>query len=335
MALAAILAFAICRWLGLHRGFFAVITALLTVRAGGGNLLDRLVGIGAGIGVALALSWLVRYHVPPTVLVALAMLPLCYLVARYRKYQIAPIIAIVVLSAGMMMNSALNFLLTRLIEVGIGFCVGTLVSLLVFRRTLDRRSRQHAADMLRGCGALFTAAVTLRGAGRDQGLRTQLRNDLRLVSVTSPVASGPGRRIRRNHILAMQRLQLDLMFVHQALTDLKLAWRARARATLDHLAHGFETLCREGATALLTDGPAPDFGAFDTAVRALNGLRAVSGMPLGNDANLALPFLLMRLRADLYEILAFYTITTLGQDTDLDADHSENSVPALTAAAWD
>ena len=330
MALAAIGAFAICRAVGLHNGFFAILTALLMVRPSGtskSSLLDRLVGVGVGVGVALGLHWLLHSRAPEIVQVALAMVPLCYLVARFRKYQIAPIIAIAVLSAGMGMNSALHFLLARLLEIGIGFVVGVAVSLVVFRRSRDLRSRQHAADMLRGCGALVVGAASVGRSGRDVGLRNRIRADLRLVTVTSPVLSGPGRKLRRAHIIAMNRLQLDLMFLAQALADLKLAWRARARATLDRLAHSFEMLCREAADAIVGSGPVPDFGSFDAAIRALNVLSASRSMPVGDEANEALPFLLRRLRADLHEVLTGYVVTTNSRDIDVTIEDPADTAP--------
>jgi uncharacterized membrane protein YccC len=333
MTVAAVAAFAVCRALHMHGGFFAVLTALMTTRpsAGGGKaILDRLIGMGAGVAVGLSVVWLQRFHVPPEALVALAMVPLCYMVARFRKYQAAPITAIIVLSAGNAVGMALHSALMRVAEVCIGAGIGFLVSLLVFRRTSDRRSRQHAADVLRGFGALMAGAVTGGPARRDMALRNRLRSDLRMVSVTSRILPGQGRRLGKSHIMSLSRMQQDLLFLARALSEVKLPWRARARSVLERLAHAFESLCGHAAETVLEGGPTPDFGAFDAALRALRALPLQRGMPRGDEANEALPFLLLRLRADLHEVLEGYAGAPEGDAIDAEAESFDDALPGMT-----
>jgi uncharacterized membrane protein YccC len=169
MTLAAVLAYLAVRALHLQGGTFAVLTTLMVTRAGAGGglrpVLDRLLGMAIGAAVGLALIALRFWRVPDPVLVALAMLPLCLVVARFRKFQSAPMTAIIVLSAGAALSSALRMAGTRVAEVCLGAAIGFVVTAIVLRRSTDERSRQHAGAVLTGCGALLAAAAA-RGRAR-------------------------------------------------------------------------------------------------------------------------------------------------------------------------
>jgi uncharacterized membrane protein YccC len=334
MTLAAVLAFAASRALDMHGGFFAVLTALMTTRPGAGGismLRDRLVGMALGIAVGLSLCGARRWHVPEDVLVAIAMAPLCFLVARFRKYQVAPITAIIVLSAGPGVTFALHGVLMRILDVCLGAAIGFAVAAVVMRRSTDARSRQHAANVLNGCGALVVAATAGGGAVRDAALRGRIRSEMRMVMVTGRLLRAGGKTLGRNHIAGFARLQADVTIYARALADLRRPWRARAAPVLERLADSVQSLCATTAEYLCKDAPSPDFASFDAALLALRALSDARGMPLAGDAAAALPFLLLRLRTDLAELVQGYaTLTTDPNDTD---DLSVTILPALALAS--
>jgi uncharacterized membrane protein YccC len=327
MTLAAVLAYLVVRALHLQGGTFAVITSLMVTRAGAAGgvrpVLERLGGMALGAATGAALVGLRLWHVPDPVLVALAMVPLCLVVARFRKFQSAPMTAMIVLSAGAALGSALRLAGLRLAEVCIGAAIGFLVTALVLRRSTDQRSRQHAGAVLTGCGALLAAAAATGRTGRQTALRARIRDDMRLVFATTRlIPRETGRAIDAPQIAALMRLQQDVNFLARAFNELNRPWRARVQPTLERLADAFQAFCAVTATHLTGDTPPPSLDAYDAALRALRTEAAARFMPRADEAALALPFLLTRLRADLIALLPGMPDPDEDEPVILDADPS-------------
>jgi uncharacterized membrane protein YccC len=309
MTLAAVLAYLAVRALHLQGGTFAVLTTLMVTRAGAGGglrpVLDRLLGMAIGAAVGLALIALRFWRVPDPVLVALAMLPLCLVVARFRKFQSAPMTAIIVLSAGAALSSALRMAGTRVAEVCLGAAIGFVVTAIVLRRSTDERSRQHAGAVLTGCGALLAAAAAPGRTGpRQTALRSRIRDDMRLVFATTRlIPKEKGRSIGTGQIAALMRLQQDVNFLARALNEINRPWRTRAQPVLARIADAFQAFCSVTAAHLMGEAPAPSLDGYDAALLALRAESAARFMPRADEAALALPFLLTRLRADLLALL--------------------------------
>jgi uncharacterized membrane protein YccC len=290
-------------------GTFAVLTALMATRQGAGGgfkaVLDRLIGMALGVSVGLALVT-ARPHVPDAVLVTIAMLPLCVVVARFRKYQAAPIGAILVLSAGAVVSTALHAAMMRVSEICLGAAIGIAVSAIVFRRATQDRSIQHAGRVLTGCGALMvTVAARTPAQSRDFALRERIRGDLRLAmksSKATPIGSGP--KLAQTQLIALGRLHTDISGIGRALGETRLAWRDNVQPVLERLADAFQDVCEQLAEHLLgADAAPPSLAVFDGAMVAFRQRAAEQGVQRADEAATALPFLLLQLRADVIDLL--------------------------------
>ena len=307
MTIAAVAAFLASNALHLS-GIWVVLTSLLVARrsANGGmrTVIDRLAGVALGLGMGFALVAMRRWHVPDALLIALATLPLCMLVLRFRKFQAAPISAILVLSTGAALGSALHFALARLGEISLGAAIGLAVGALVLRQSGDQLSRESAARVLTTCDSLLAKVAAGEGSpARHTVLRDRMRADLHQMMATRRALPLPRTddtpaptQILAAHLIALARLQHDVTFFGRVLMDARRPWRLQARPALLTLADAFVNLCAGFADYVQDAAPPPSFTAFDMAVA---GLRRISLDDPLDEACLAVPFVLARLRADL------------------------------------
>jgi uncharacterized membrane protein YccC len=286
-------------------GTFAVLTALMATRQGAGHglraVIDRLIGMALGVSVGLALVT-ARPHVPDAVLVAIAMVPLCVVVAWFKKYQAAPIGAILVLSAGAVVSTALHAAMMRVGEICLGAAIGVAVSAIVFRRTTRDRSILHVGRVLTGCGALMaTVAAKTAGQARDLRLRERIRGELRLAMRGNGAVAANGQKLAQTQLIALGRLHTDIGCVGRAWSETRYTWRAGVQPVLERLADAFADLCDRTAAHLTEGGEPPCLRVFDSAMLAFRE-RAEQGLQRSDYAAIALPYLLMQLRADIMDL---------------------------------
>jgi uncharacterized membrane protein YccC len=318
MTIAAVLAYLLAQSVfHMHGADWAVIASFMTSRGiGGGSkaetakaVLERLGGMLLGMAVGIAAASGRQWHIPEAVLIAAATLPLGIVVARFRRFQTAPMLAIIVLSTGASFGGTVHMAERRLAEIALGATVGIAVAaaaaFLMARYRGSRAARQHAAhalDDLASLIALLTAQHrgVLRQAGR---LRERIRAELRLsVAADKTFAArrtGAGDRLS----MALPRLVADVTLIGRALAGRSIDPDHPAWPQLDDVVQRFANACTVLARHLDDNTAPPSLFDLDAALEALRTDLTQDAMHCNDEGVMALPFLLGRLFADLSDIV--------------------------------
>jgi uncharacterized membrane protein YccC len=147
--LGGLCAFAVAGGLHLPEPAWAVLSALIVMRALPGNTMragrDRLLGTLCGAAIALAATPLRLVATPEPVLLALVLVAASGLAALRPNFRTAPIAAIIVVFAGAGVGAPLLAATLRVAEIGLGAACGLAVSWLVFKASrIARRGRPAA-----------------------------------------------------------------------------------------------------------------------------------------------------------------------------------------------
>jgi uncharacterized membrane protein YccC len=193
MTLAALLAYFSTGLVGLHQGYWAVITCLVIVQGSLGATISagitRVAGtaVGAvlgGIGVLLLRMY---WQLPEWMTLLIVIIPLSLLAASRSIFKLAPLTgALVLLVAG---SSNLAFAISRVAEIILGSAIGVLVSLFVLPERATSVLIDHAASILEQLGEFAAillsepdAPIRERTATKLRAAFAQIQNDLKEVA---------------------------------------------------------------------------------------------------------------------------------------------------------
>ncbi len=295
VTVAAMLAFAIGRILGLQQGYWAVFTAIVVMQAStSGSLLaalDYFVGTlaGAVYGTSVALI-LPTYNVWMLgVALAISVAPLAFLAALRRDFRVAPITAVIVLIIPSLQHvNAFDSALGRVIEIAIGSGTGIVVSRVVFPARTHTVVADTTADILRLSARLVAQLFAGFGEKRDLSAIVRLQDGYRrLVSKLDGVVSDASRE-RANHLSseadakpilqALRRLRSDYAVIGRAgAAPLQEAAGAHLLPALEQLSQSLRAHLGDMAQALNARREPPSLdavtAAFAAYTAAMSGLR--------------------------------------------------------------
>jgi uncharacterized membrane protein YccC len=228
MTLAAMLAYFATGLVGLHHGYWAVITCLVIMQGSLGATISaglaRIAGTAAGAGVGGIGALLLLVHgIPQWLVLLLVTAPLCLLASSRAIFRLAPLTgALVLLLAG---TGSLGFALARVAEIGLGTVIGVLASLMVLPERATAILVAHAASILESLGAHAAGLLSHEDAlahestaAKLRSLFAQLQNDLKEVA-----------QERSAHLLRHDPFADDLCRHLQRLrTDVNMLGRAAA-----------------------------------------------------------------------------------------------------------
>ena len=220
MVLAALLAYFGTALVGLHHGYWAVITCLIIVQGSLGATIGagiaRLAGTAAGVVLGGLGVLLLR--------LLLVIAPAAVLVASKPVYKFAPFTAaLVLLLAG---TGDFVFALDRVAEIALGCGIGILVSLFVLPERATAVLVNHAAAILERLGEF--AVVLLEGTdpAARQGLEwemrqgfAQIQNDLREVAHERSVLLLRSDPFPEQLVRHLQRLRTDVNMLGRAVAQ--------------------------------------------------------------------------------------------------------------------
>jgi len=178
---ASLLAFWIAHMLELHRGYWAVLTAVIIIQVNlGGSLkaaVDRLAGTlsGGAYGALIAILLPETGLLWRTLALALGVAPLALLAAFRPRLRLAPVTAIIVLLGGVSQTTAaLPSAIDRMTEIGLGSAIGFAVSLFVLPTRAHSQLKEDAVGLLESLAELTPLLL----AGLTQPQDSARLNDL-------------------------------------------------------------------------------------------------------------------------------------------------------------
>ena len=266
MTLAALLAYLSTGLVGLHQGYWAVITCLVIVQGSLGATISagvaRVAGtaVGAVIGGIGVLLLRMYWGLPEWMILLIVIIPLSLLAASRSIFRLAPLTgALVLLVAG---SSNLTFALSRVAEIVLGSAIGVLVSLFVLPQRATSVLIEHAASILEQLGEL--SVVLLSGA--DAHARERIAEKLRaafaqIQNDMKEVENERGARLLRNDPFPerlsrhLQRLRTDVNMLGRAVplhadginsTELATSIKLQFIASADTLRSHAKTTRHEG-----------------------------------------------------------------------------------------
>jgi uncharacterized membrane protein YccC len=280
---AALLAFALGRALGLAQGYWAVFTAIIVMQTslGGsfGAALDYFIGTlaGAVYGVAVALILPLGSLGMLGLALAVTVGPLALLAAIRRNFRVAPITgAILLLIPATQQTGVLGPAIGRVIEIAIGSGVGVLVARFVLPARAHNLVAETAADILRLSARLVAVLFAGFGDKRDLTATVRLQDGYRrlLVKLDSVVADAA--RERANHFSAepdaepllrtLRRLRFDFVIIGRAAaTALPPPIGARLLPALNRVSETVRSFLNELASGLAARRAPPIFDAASKA----------------------------------------------------------------------
>jgi uncharacterized membrane protein YccC len=227
MTLAALLAHLSTGLVGLHQGYWAVITCLVIIQGSLGATISagvtRVAGtaVGAVIGGIGALLLRMYWGLPEWMILLIVIIPLSLLAASLSIFRLAPLTgALVLLVAG---SSNLTFALSRLAEIALGSAIGVLVSLFVLPQRATSVLTEHAATILEQLGEFSVVLLSgadpharERMAAKLRAAFAQIQNDMKEVE------NERGARLLRNDPFPerlsrhLQRLRTDVNMLGRA-----------------------------------------------------------------------------------------------------------------------
>jgi uncharacterized membrane protein YccC len=294
VTVAALLAFAIGRALGLQQGYWAVFTAIIVMQASlSGSFvaaLDYFAGTlaGAVFGTAVALIvptgnvWMLG------VALAVSVAPLAFLAAVRRNFRVAPITAVIILIIPALQHAnAFDSAIGRVIEIAIGSGTGIVVSRLVFPARAHTMVADTAADILRLSARLVAQLFAGFGEKRDLSTIVKLQDGYRRLLIKLDGVVSDAARERANYLSSdpdaepilrtLRRLRFDYAIVGRAATaPLQGATRAHLLPPLERVSAALRDHLGGAAQALNARRPLPSldavtesFAAYAAAMSAL------------------------------------------------------------------
>jgi uncharacterized membrane protein YccC len=294
VTVAALLAYFGSRLLNTPEGYWAVITAVIVIQASLGATLaarlDRIVGTVAGglAGVAAAAVYTVT-ALPLWVLLAGTVAPLAVAAAMRPSFRIAPVTAVIVLSAGTPGDAWAILAAHRIGEILLGCVIAILTAHFVLPGRASADLRENVASAL-GLLAELSSAYLRADAARVDALSDRIRALLpRLEAGLAEEARERAARLSggpplTSVVRALRRVRTDVVIVGRAVE----AGDAAARR-LDLLDAAIGAVLRALAARVRVEGTPVPLDALDTAIADIPAER-----PLG--------FALATLHRDLVEL---------------------------------
>lgn len=330
VVIAAGLAFAVVRLLGIPHGWWAVIASIMVVQTSvGGSLkaaLDRLWGTiaGAFCGALVAIAIPHNNDIGLAIAMAAAILPLSFLAALNAKFRVAPITAVIVMLP--IFGPESNPLVSaaeRVLEVIIGNIAALTVTFAILPTRAQSQLREAAARVASLNADLMEQLID--SLSRDQGrqsvppLQAKIRAALKQTETVAEEAARE-RRMRISDdpdpaplVRTLYRVRHDLITLGRAAAKpLPPPLLAELGPPLATVRNDASTLLRGISASLLARIEAPAVAAYQASVLALaqavEGLTDAPRRPPGEEAArvFTLRFTLERLGDDL-SALADYT----------------------------
>ena len=227
---AVLLAFAASAALRLPEGFWAVMSALIVVRADAGSTFgagwDRIRGALAGTALGLAGVALRRHGGSGTELTSLLLVALLAFAAGiWPALRAAPISALIIVSSGGIAgHSAWQVATLRAVEIGIGVAAALLVALIGHRGRARAHFRAAAAAQLR---ALAASLDTPPHADAREAADAERRTSLRRLAVLADAADREARLVGwRRRELDRERHRRTARLVSRTASDVALFERS-------------------------------------------------------------------------------------------------------------
>lgn len=281
MLVAALGGYMLSTLIRLPAPYTAVITTLIVARPHTEGVLqaslERVFATLVGAAIACAVSFGRLAHAPEPLLLAIALIPITLVVAHNSAYRSAMIAAIIVLSAPAVQGSPLYVAGMRMLGVGIGAAIGTLVSVAIVPSRREVLVLRAAASLLEQFIPLLRNAID--AGSLDDGARYKLeyriRQSLReLALLIKHRPDGPPARVPAAAVVqSITHLQADIVF-------LKREVRAQfppssPGAALTGMLEALEPAFGGVAALARQQAPAPDLGelrkAWENAERLLRG----------------------------------------------------------------
>lgn len=286
LAAAVVLAFAASRLLGLPLGFWAVMSALIVLRANPDATLDaardRVLGTVAGAACGLAGLWLfgTRLGAPAASLALVALV--AFLSGGAAALRSAPIAALIVLGAsGDANHTPLQVGLLRTAEIATGCGAGLAVAWAARHLRAHARPEAACARLLRQLDAQLALAPDAGTGEREAAAQTARAAARRLGEIVQGT-----RALRQRQLLQLAlRLAQDVALLAR-LPRLREAPRSEAD----------EDLVRHARRAIADCAAALEGGTLAAAREALAALQAPADAPWTVDA-------VAQLREDLAQLL--------------------------------
>ncbi len=310
MTASALATFALAAALGLHQGFWAVITALIVTQSSVGGSLkaawERFIGsvFGAVYGAVVAFVIPHGGNLGRAAALVMAVAPLSVLAASSAGFRVAPITAIIVLlgTAGATLGP-FGFAADRIFEIGLGCAVAILMSVLIVPARASHAVLEAAAQVARLLAEQFEALASPSGERAKADLGALVLNTRKALNRLETLV-GEAARERRSHLAAdapdpeplfrtLLRLRHDLVMLRRAVwepggdemarTQLAKAWTFAAEAGAAALRDVAQALLGQQAPA----GPGAlveAVGAYKAAmdeVRRQDLTRFLSGEAIG------------------------------------------------------
>jgi len=228
MTLAALLAYFSTDLIGLHHGYWAVITTLIIVQGSLGATIaagiSRMAGTAAGAVMGGLGVLLLRLDttVPEWLVLLIVIIPLALMASR-PLFKLAPLSgALVLLLAG---TGDMAFALSRVTEIGFGTVIGVLVALVVLPERATAILIEHCAAILEQLGAFAENVLAIGETPARDAITTkigaafaQIHGDL------TEVQNERGARLLRSDPFPerltrhLQRLRTDVSIVGRAMS---------------------------------------------------------------------------------------------------------------------
>jgi uncharacterized membrane protein YccC len=228
MVVAALLAFLGTGLVGLHHGYWAVITCLIIVQGSLGATIGagilRLAGTAAGVVLGGFGVFLLKLQLPEWLVLLMVIAPAAMLVASKPVFKLAPFTAaLVLLLAG---TGDFTFAVGRVAEIALGCGIGILVSLLVLPERATGVLVNHAAAILEQLGEFAVMLLDGQDAPARQRFEwkirdafAQLQNDLKEVAHERSLLLLRSDPFPEQLVRHLQRLRTDVNMLGRAVAE--------------------------------------------------------------------------------------------------------------------
>jgi len=294
-AIAAVAAYALAEALGLPKGYWSVLTAVIVLQATLGATLsatiDRLLGTMLGAAFGVVGSVLSGPSALRTgVVLLLVMLATVYITARRPNLRLGSVTAAIVMLSDPSHADPLGAAFQRVAEIGLGTVVGVLAALLILPSRARDHLRDTAAEALGQCAGLLTLIAGRLGG--SQGDATAINQRIRTLLRKADGQLDEARRERPGAIpehldpapiiRTIRRLWYSEIILNRAAqSPLSPALQTALGATLGQAVTAAKKRMTSMAAALEAKAAPSDGSALDQAVAALqssvDALRGADG----------------------------------------------------------